>query len=137
MSNIVIFSKNLIGSMKSWKIYSLMSAVYALTIVLCLPLPCFAHAIILVSTPAPNTTMNGPDIPILLKFNSRIDGTRSRLILVQPDKSTHVVKLDKQPSPDQLKAFATGLAAGAYILRWQVLAADGHITRGEIPFRIR
>jgi len=29
-----------------------------------------------------------------------------------------------------------GLAAGAYRLRWQVLASDGHITRGEIPFTV-
>jgi methionine-rich copper-binding protein CopC len=28
------------------------------------------------------------------------------------------------------------LAAGAYRLRWQVLASDGHITRGEIPFTV-
>ena len=104
---------------------------------LCLPLPSFAHAIILEAIPAPNATISGPDLQIVLKFNSRIDGTRSRLILVQPDKSSHSVDLDKQDSPDQLKARVTGLAAGAYVLRWQVLAADGHISRGEIPFKIK
>jgi methionine-rich copper-binding protein CopC len=25
---------------------------------------------------------------------------------------------------------------GAYVLRWQVLATDGHITRGKVPFRV-
>ena len=28
----------------------------------------------------------------------------------------------------------TGLKPGAYAIRWQVLAPDGHISRGEIPF---
>jgi methionine-rich copper-binding protein CopC len=28
------------------------------------------------------------------------------------------------------------LAPGDYRLRWQVLAYDGHITRGEIPFTV-
>jgi methionine-rich copper-binding protein CopC len=28
------------------------------------------------------------------------------------------------------------LATGVYVLRWQVLAVDGHITRGDIPFSV-
>jgi methionine-rich copper-binding protein CopC len=28
------------------------------------------------------------------------------------------------------------LLPGEYRLRWQVLASDGHITRGEIPFAV-
>jgi methionine-rich copper-binding protein CopC len=31
---------------------------------------------------------------------------------------------------------ADDLKRGAYKLRWQVLAADGHITRGEIFFKV-
>ena len=122
---------------RTLNVISLTRLLYGVIIALCLPLQSFAHAIILEATPAPNTTITGPDIQIVLKFNSRIDGTRSRLTLVQPDKSTHSVNLDKQDSPEKLKAQVTGLAAGAYMLRWQVLAADGHITRGEIPFRIK
>jgi methionine-rich copper-binding protein CopC len=29
------------------------------------------------------------------------------------------------------------LSPGAYSVRWQVLAVDGHITRGEVPFTVR
>jgi methionine-rich copper-binding protein CopC len=29
-----------------------------------------------------------------------------------------------------------GLGSGAYRLRWQVLAVEGHITRGDIPFTV-
>lgn len=122
---------------RTWNLFSLTRVLCGVIIVLCLPLQSFAHAIILEAIPAPNTTISGPDVQIVLKFNSRIDGTRSRLILVQPDKSTHSVDLDKQDSPDKLNAKVTGLAAGAYVLRWQVLAADGHISRGEIPFKIK
>ena len=97
----------------------------------------FAHAIILEAYPALNATITGPDLEIVLKFNSRIDGARSRLTLVLPDKSTRPVPLEKHESPDKLKAKATGLQAGAYVLRWQVLASDGHISRGEIPFKVK
>lgn len=123
--------------MKNWNINLFRRSLYGVIIALCMPLPSFAHAIIIEAIPASNTTISGPDLQIVLKFNSRIDGIRSRLTLVQPDKSTQSVDLDKQDSPDKLKARVTGLAAGAYVLRWQVLAADGHISRGEIPFKIK
>jgi hypothetical protein len=50
-----------------------------------------------------------------------------------------VEKLDplSQPSPDALAAKTKRLAPGAYVLRWLVLANDGHITRGEIPFEVK
>jgi methionine-rich copper-binding protein CopC len=33
-----------------------------------------------------------------------------------------------------LAAQVLGHAPGKYRIRWQVLALDGHITRGDIPF---
>jgi hypothetical protein len=134
---LVIFWENLMPSNRLWNINSLMRAFCGVVIVLCFPLQSFAHAIILEAIPAPNATVSGPDVQIILKFNSRIDGTRSRLTLVQPDKTTHSVDIEKQDSPDKLKARVAGLATGVYVLRWQVLAADGHISRGEIPFKIK
>ena len=37
---------------------------------------------------------------------------------------------------DVLAASAT-LTPGAYVMRWQVLAVDGHITRGDVPFTVQ
>jgi copper resistance protein C len=96
----------------------------------------YAHAILVESLPAANSTVAGPSIPIKLRFNVRIDVKRSRLELVGPEKTSTLLSAT-QPSPDILQAQAEGLKAGAYSLRWQVLAADGHITRGEIPFNIK
>jgi methionine-rich copper-binding protein CopC len=36
-----------------------------------------------------------------------------------------------------LEARITGVGGGEYKLRWQVLASDGHITRGEISFQVK
>ncbi len=71
-----------------------------------------------------------------LRFNVRIDAQRSRLTLIRPDGSSQPLELIKQTAADTLAASANGLAAGDYRLRWQVLASDGHITRGEIPFSV-
>jgi len=95
-----------------------------------------AHAVLLESTPAVNSTVAGPDISIKLRFNVRIDAGRSRLTLVPPAGAVQPLEIGKQISADTLSAGASGLPAGEYRLRWQVLASDGHITRGEIPFTV-
>jgi len=95
-----------------------------------------AHAILLESNPSINSAVAGPNIPIKLRFNVRIDSTRSRLTLVKPDASTQSLAITKDGRADALASQAQGLLPGEYRIRWQVLASDGHITRGEIPFQV-
>jgi methionine-rich copper-binding protein CopC len=95
-----------------------------------------AHAILLESSPSLNSSVAGPGVPIRLRFNVRIDATRSRLTLVKPDASTESLAISKDASADTLASQAQGLNPGEYRIRWQVLASDGHITRGEIPFQV-
>ena len=94
------------------------------------------HAILKETRPAANSKVAGPDVPIMLKYNVRIDAKLSKLQLLHPDNSTSFLTIEAQASPDTLNAKATGLAPGEYRIRWQVLAPDGHITRGEIPFTV-
>jgi methionine-rich copper-binding protein CopC len=98
--------------------------------------PASAHAVLLESSPALKSAVSGPDVPVKLRFNVRIDALRSRLTLIRPDGSAQALEISKHTPPDTLSAEATGLTVGAYRLRWQVLASDGHITRGEIPFTV-
>jgi methionine-rich copper-binding protein CopC len=94
----------------------------------------WAHAVLMDSTPKLSSTVKGPDLDINLRFNVRIDGGRSRVRLVAPDGTTSTLTLASQSKPDTLQAHAAGLKPGAYKLQWQVLASDGHMSRGEIPF---
>jgi methionine-rich copper-binding protein CopC len=96
----------------------------------------WAHAIILESTPKVNGVVTGPVLEIRLKFNVRIDGARSQLTLVLPDGTARAVEFPQQPSPDSLSATVPKLLPGNYQLHWQVLASDGHITQGDIPFTV-
>lgn len=95
-----------------------------------------AHAVLLESSPALKSSISGPDVPLRLRFNVRIDAARSRLTLVDPDGASRTIEIGTQELPNTLSAQARGLRPGFYRLRWQVLAADGHITRGEIPFTV-
>jgi methionine-rich copper-binding protein CopC len=95
------------------------------------------HAILKESSPAANATVTGPDVAITLKYNVRVDSTRSKVQLSRPDESVTDLPLVKQVSPDTLSSKATGLTPGAYKIQWQVLAPDGHITRGVVPFTVK
>ena len=98
--------------------------------------PAWAHAILMESNPALHSSVKGPDVAIWLRFNVRVDGTRSRLRLVVPDGSQLTLPLPKQSSPDILQSQAGGLKPGTYKLQWQALASDGHMSRGEVPFTV-
>lgn len=95
------------------------------------------HAILKSSSPAADAMVAGPDVAITLVYNVRIDAARSKVQLLHPDNSVTDLLLEKQVSPDTLRSKATGLAPGAYKIQWQVLAPDGHITRGEVPFMVK
>jgi methionine-rich copper-binding protein CopC len=97
---------------------------------------CRAHAILVQSTPRLNSTVKGPDVDIVLRFSVRIDGSRSRVRLSAPNGTVSQLTLASQTGPDSLQTHAAGLKPGAYKLQWQVLAFDGHISRGEIPFTV-
>jgi methionine-rich copper-binding protein CopC len=94
------------------------------------------HAVLKEARPPANGKVAGPDVPILLKYNVRIDAKMSKLQLLNPDNSTSDLTIEAQTSADTLNSKATGLKPGSYRIRWQVLASDGHITRGEIPFTV-
>jgi methionine-rich copper-binding protein CopC len=106
-------------------------------IMLAAPRAAFAHAVLLSSTPQKNAAVTGPDITISLKYNSRVDAARSTLSLLKPDGTIEKIPTPTQSGPDMLSAAGHGLTKGAYVLRWQVLASDGHITRGEVPFQVQ
>jgi copper resistance protein C len=98
---------------------------------------CWAHAILKESTPAINSKVEGPDLDIMLRYNVRIDGDRSRVLLFAPDGTSMPLKLAKQAKPDILQMRATGLRPGQYKLQWNVLASDGHMSKGDIPFTVK
>ena len=117
------------------RLYRLMISAALLCAALAGGSPALAHAIIVESLPAVDEAVKAPDITLRLRFNSRIDQERSRLTLSGGGKSWPLA-MTVASSPDTLEAKATGLPPGPYTLRWQVLAVDGHITRGDIPFRL-
>lgn len=97
-----------------------------------------AHSIVLEAQPKQKSEVQGPDVPVNLRFNTRIDAKRSKLVIVAADKkSKTTLDIAQDAAPDRMIATAKGLAAGAYTLEWYVLSADGHIVRGRLNFTVK
>jgi hypothetical protein len=122
-------------AVRSFPRYLLLAVIFSAMALV--PKAALAHAVLLASTPSAHATVKGPEIVVQLKFNSRIDGAHSRLYLVDSSGKVQPLTLNPQDSPDILAAHSVNVNAGGYTIRWQALASDGHITRGEIPFVVQ
>jgi methionine-rich copper-binding protein CopC len=94
-----------------------------------------AHAILEESTPPAGAAIKPGPLDLHLRYNSRIDPGRSRLTLIRPDRTKDIIPITQDGPPDIINAHLE-LLPGAYIIRWQVLAVDGHITRGDVPITV-
>jgi methionine-rich copper-binding protein CopC len=108
----------------------------ALLAALSLPVPASAHAILEESTPRPGASVQAGALDLRFRYNSRVDQARSRLTLIRSDHSREAIAIVPDTPPDILAAHLE-LSPGDYVVRWQVLAVDGHITRGDVPFSVR
>ena len=100
------------------------------------PVAAAAHAILIDSTPAINAIVPPGHVGFTLHYNSRIDQARSRLTLIAPDKTQTRLPVGAEGAGDVMTT-AVDVAPGRYVIRWQVLATDGHITRGDLPFTVQ
>lgn len=95
------------------------------------PVAAQAHAILVESRPASGATVTSGPAELWLRFNSRIDAARSRVVL----DSGAALPLDAPARPDVLTGHMA-LTPGEHVLHWQVLSVDGHITRGSVAFGV-
>ncbi len=117
--------------------------VAAIMMLLCfLPSSLFAHAIVIESSPADGATLPHPPAQVVLRFNAKIvhtlavftlsssDGKR---IAMPPAQDSHAIAA----YPDRLVIPLPRLKQGSYVLRYKVMATDGHATPGILHFSIR
>jgi methionine-rich copper-binding protein CopC len=97
--------------------------------------PALAHAILVDSTPAADAHVPAGPLNITLRYNSRIDAKRSKVTMTSPDGTAARLPTSAGAAPQLLQGTAT-VGPGAYTLHWQVLAIDGHITRGNVHFTV-
>ena len=104
-----------------------------------IPAAAYAHAIVLESSPRPGAVLARPPAQITLRFNSKIEKRFTRITLAAGDRAPAPIALpgeDAAAPPDRVVIPLSPLAPGVYVLRYRVLAVDGHITEGALRFTV-
>ncbi|MGE5504723.1 MAG: copper resistance protein CopC [Actinomycetota bacterium] len=99
------------------------------------PVAASAHAVLVWSSPAGKSTVTGPEQDATLRFNSRIDAARSKLSLKGPD-GVKALEIKAGKTEAELTSHLSNLVPGKYVLHFDVLSIDGHISRGDLPFTV-
>ena len=122
------------GVARPW-LDSMRKAVFALAMALVTP-AAFAHVIVVSSQPAAHAVVPAGELAVRLQFSGRIDRARSRLALIGPDGAQVPVPITGDDAHGTVTATTHAMATGDFRLHWQVLSLDGHVTRGDVPFRV-
>lgn len=101
-------------------------------------LPAAAHAIVLESVPARDAVLERAPERVILRFNSKIEKRLTRVSISATDGRAVPLPVvaDGSQAPDRISLPLAPLRPGAYVIRYKVLAADGHITEGALRFSV-
>ena len=101
--------------------------------------PVSAHAIVLESFPVHDAVLARSPEQVTLRFNSKLEQRFTRVTLTAGDRPPAAVTLpdgNGTGAPDRVVIPLAPLAPGVYVLRYRVLAVDGHITEGALRFTV-
>lgn len=98
-----------------------------------------AHAIVLESSPTHDAVLTESPGRIILRFNSRIEAALSRVTIEAVNGKAVALPAarDAGPEANRLMVPVGPLAPGTYVVRYRVLAADGHVTEGALRFSVK
>ena len=102
-------------------------------------LPAASHAIVLESSPVHDAVLERAPEQVTLRFNSKIEKRFTRITLAAGDRPPAPIVLpggDDASAPDRIVIPLSPLGPGVYVLRYRVLAVDGHITEGALRFTV-
>jgi hypothetical protein len=98
-----------------------------------------AHAHLVSSTPADGATVAAPK-QLVLKFSEKLQPKFSTAHLMMPAMNNMQTPVKTAVAKDGATMIVTPtqpLAAGAYALHWQAVAADTHKKEGTVSFTVR
>jgi methionine-rich copper-binding protein CopC len=99
------------------------------------PVP--GHAIVIESSPKSGEVLSRTPTEVSLRFNSRIEKALSRVTVTGPGNDPlPLPQATLNSGPDRLVVPLPSLEPGAYLIRWRVLSADGHVTQGAFRFAV-
>lgn len=95
-----------------------------------------AHAVVTKSSLEDQAIAPQTATPVVLNFNSNIELSLSKVLLVSKGDVQRSVAAKPGKKPGQIVVQLPPLVAGKYALRYKVFAADGHLTEDIIYFEV-
>lgn len=113
-------------------------ALAALAAVALAPVPALAHAHVVASTPAANAEIAAPK-QVSVTFSEKLVPAFSKLEIAMVGMAMKVpVKTAVSADGKTLTGTPAGaMMKGSYVINWSAASADGHKTKGSIPFKIK
>jgi len=99
-----------------------------------------AHPIVLESFPSHDTVVNDSPEQVAFRFNSAIETRLTRVTITGRDGRP--IPLALAPNhrngfpPNRLVIPLPPLTTGTYVIRYRILATDGHISEGALRFTV-
>ncbi len=99
-----------------------------------------AHSLVIESSPKDKEVLTRAPKEVVLRFNSRIEKSLTRISLTSSDGRTVLLpepikKYDSEVT-DRLVIPLPNLGPGHYLLRYKVFSTDGHTTSGMLRFSV-
>jgi methionine-rich copper-binding protein CopC len=111
----------------------------AMLVALAMPVPVFAHAIMVRSAPEKDSTITESPKQIDVWFNDKV-GTEYKALAVIDSKGNRVDNKDlvqETFDPSHLYATVPNLPPDTYTVRYRVVSIDTHIVTGKYQFTIK
>lgn len=91
------------------------------------------------ASPAHDAVLATPPARIVLRFNSKIEHALSRVTIETAAGRPVALPVARATGEDAARLVVplSPLVPGVYIVRYRVLAADGHVTEGALRFTIQ
>ncbi len=100
--------------------------------------PAHAHAAALGTEPASGSTVEASPPRVLVRFGSPVEISLGALRLVDEKGANVAIGAPEHPGGEvnAVAASVSDLADGGYVAVYQVIASDGHLTRGAFTFQV-
>jgi hypothetical protein len=115
-------------------------ALLFILLALSLPVPAFAHAMLVSAEPAVGSTITASPKEIRLKFSEVVRAEYCRVELAMADGMSVPIGPARADDKDKtlvLASISAPLAPGTYKVTWHVLAFDAHKTHGDFTFEVK
>lgn len=100
------------------------------------PASVFAHAVIVRASFDDSAIKPNTASEVSLVFNSKIEAAFCRISIENTAGIVRKLDFKAGPSPERLIVSVPPLPPGDYVIRYKVLAADGHFTDNVLRFKI-